>query len=319
MNPIISVIVPIYNVEKYLPKCIESITNQTYTSLQIILVNDGSTDSCGEICDEYALKDDRIIVIHNENSGVASARNSGLEIASGEFLMFVDSDDYISSDAIQVLYDRIIKDNTDMAIAKHIDVFSDGNSNDRFCSWIKDSVITNGDVFSKMADDEFFAVSVCVKMFKKSVFDGIFFPPLLCGEDLCVCLQVVNRCEKISIVNKTIYYYFQRSNSAVHKKTELIIKDEIEATLIAVKFLFENGYEKSACKWYERAVCKAFLCKKKREALMLFNKYFDFEQRKKFCNDFSIKTRVKWFSLYFPFLFFIIKVIKFFKKEDYNG
>lgn len=101
---LISIIVPIYNVELYLEKCIESIINQTYKNLEIILVDDGSTDSCGKICDEYAKKDNRIKVIHKINGGLSDARNKGMEIAKGKYIGFVDGDDYVASDMYETLY-----------------------------------------------------------------------------------------------------------------------------------------------------------------------------------------------------------------------
>ena len=103
MNPLISVIVPVYKVEKYLNKCVQSIVNQTYKNLEIILVDDGSPDNCPEMCDEWAKKDSRIKVIHQENAGLAEARNSGISVATGEFFMFIDSDDYAEPDMIELL------------------------------------------------------------------------------------------------------------------------------------------------------------------------------------------------------------------------
>ena len=103
----ISVVVPVYNVEKYLRKCIDSIINQTYKNLEIILVDDGSPDKCGEICDEYAKKDNRVKVIHKKNAGVSSARNDGIDNATGEYIIFVDSDDWLEDNAIEIMVDKL--------------------------------------------------------------------------------------------------------------------------------------------------------------------------------------------------------------------
>ena len=116
MKPLVSIIVPIYNVEPYLKKCIDSIINQTLTNIEIILVNDGSTDNCGKIIDEYAKKDNRIIALHKENGGQASARNMGLDIASGKYIGFVDSDDLIDKEMYKVLYDEAEKNIADLVI-----------------------------------------------------------------------------------------------------------------------------------------------------------------------------------------------------------
>ena len=115
----ISVIVPVYNVEKYLDKCVESIVNQTYKNLEIILVDDGSTDSCPEICDEWAKKDNRIKVIHKPNGGLSSARNAGMDSMTGSYIQFVDSDDYIKSNMIEVMYGNIIKGDYDVCVCNY--------------------------------------------------------------------------------------------------------------------------------------------------------------------------------------------------------
>ena len=113
---LISVIVPIYNVEDYLCRCVDSILTQTYKNIEVILVNDGSTDNCGKICDEYALKDKRVKVIHKKNGGIADARNAGLDICCGDYIGFVDSDDYIAEDIYEVLYDFARTNILDVAI-----------------------------------------------------------------------------------------------------------------------------------------------------------------------------------------------------------
>ena len=122
MNELISVIVPVYNVEEYLPKCIESIINQTYKNLEIILVDDGSTDNSGRICDEYAKKDDRIIVFHKENGGLSDARNCGIDAATGDWVQFVDSDDYIHQTMVEKMYSSCKRNQTKLAVCGRVDV-----------------------------------------------------------------------------------------------------------------------------------------------------------------------------------------------------
>ena len=128
MEDLITVIVPVYKVEKYIRRCIESIINQTYRNLEIILVDDGSPDDCGKICDEYAKKDNRIKVIHKENGGLSDARNKALDLANGKYVIFVDSDDYIEKNAIGYLYKLIQKYNTDIAIGLVNSIY-DGEKN----------------------------------------------------------------------------------------------------------------------------------------------------------------------------------------------
>ena len=126
--PLISIIVPVYKVEKYLKKCIDSILNQTYKNYELILVDDGSPDCCPIICDNYAEKNDRVIVIHKQNGGLSDARNTGIAIAKGDFICFVDSDDYVSEDFCELLLNAVLKSNADMAICNYLVVDENGNS-----------------------------------------------------------------------------------------------------------------------------------------------------------------------------------------------
>ena len=116
---LISIIIPVYNVEKYLRKCLDSIINQTYKKLEIILIDDGSTDNSGKICEEYAKKDDRIIVIHKENAGVSSARNRGIELANGKYIGFIDSDDWIEENMYETLYQNLLQFDVDISMCNY--------------------------------------------------------------------------------------------------------------------------------------------------------------------------------------------------------
>ena len=127
MNPLVTIIIPVYNVEKYLPKCLDSIINQTYNHLEIIIVDDGSKDSSGLICDEYALKDQRIKVLHKKNGGLSSARNAGLDIAKGDYIMFVDSDDYVESHYCEVPLKHALEKNVRIVSFGYNKIFIDGN------------------------------------------------------------------------------------------------------------------------------------------------------------------------------------------------
>lgn len=128
MKPLISVILPIYNVAQFLPRCIESVCSQTYDNLEIILVDDGSPDDCGDICDKYAEKDNRIVVVHKQNGGLSDARNKGAEIANGEYITFIDSDDYVTDTYVEYLYSLIEKYHTRMSLCTHTVVFEKGNN-----------------------------------------------------------------------------------------------------------------------------------------------------------------------------------------------
>ena len=164
----ISIIVPVYNVEKYLSRCIDSILNQTFDDFELILIDDGSPDHSGAICDDYAKKDNRILVIHKENGGLSDARNAGINIASGEYIMFVDSDDYISKDMCEILYQRIIKDKSDMALCSVRGVNEEGEEIEKGTFIVDDRLLEEKDKFLGLGEANACAYIVAWnKLFKK--------------------------------------------------------------------------------------------------------------------------------------------------------
>ena len=140
MDALVSVIIPVYKVEAFLDRCVESVVGQTYPKLEIILVDDGSPDTCPEKCDAWAKKDSRIKVVHKQNEGPGYARNSGIEAATGAYIMFVDSDDYLFADAVEVLLDRIERDQSDLAVAQKVKVYPDGTEEPTSDTWMHDTV-----------------------------------------------------------------------------------------------------------------------------------------------------------------------------------
>ena len=169
----ISIIVPVYNVEKYLKKCIDSIINQTYKNIEIILVDDGSKDSSGRICDEYIEKDKRIVTIHKKNGGLSDARNEGIKKATGKYLSFIDSDDYIEENMIGNLYKSIIENDSDISTCAKIIEYSNKkiikNNKSNFC-------INNNEAMKRMLTFDEIDTSACDKLFKKDLFLNIKFP-----------------------------------------------------------------------------------------------------------------------------------------------
>ena len=208
----ISIIVPIYNVEKYLERCLKSIINQTYQNLEIILVDDGSTDGCAGICDKYAKEDNRIKVIHKENGGLADARNKGLEIVTGEYIGFIDSDDYIDKDMYEYLHFIMKQNDADISVCGKYIVYEDSdkinknNEND-----IK--ILDNKQALIQLNSFSFFNMSVCDKLYKREIVEGIEFPFGKKSEDYFVTYQYFARANKIAISKAQKYYYFQRANS----------------------------------------------------------------------------------------------------------
>lgn len=212
----ISVIVPIYNVEKYLIKCIESIINQTYKDLEIILVDDGSTDSSGKICNEFATKDNRIKVIHKKNGGLSSARNIGLDICKGNYISFIDSDDYIELD----MYEKMIK----IIVNKKVDIVSCNYNhiyNNKKVAFFKvgvDELIKNKNLlYEKIFTYSNFDLVVFNKLYKATIFENIRFPVGISpAEDLNILYDIINISNKFYCLSEALYNKIERSEGLSH-------------------------------------------------------------------------------------------------------
>lgn len=211
--PLISVIVPIYNVERYLPKCVDSILRQTYQNLEIWLVDDGSPDNCGQICDEYATKDSRIKVIHKENGGLSDARNVAIDQAAGEWITFVDSDDYIADEYVDTLYNLVRKYDCEVSVAKHI-TFYDGEDPKRCDRHLIEKIMNSIDAVEQMFYQEDFDTSAWAKLYHKRLFEkGIRYPKGLVYEDLPTTYLLMLESKGVAFTNKVIYYYLLRMSS----------------------------------------------------------------------------------------------------------
>lgn len=223
MNPQISVIVPIYNVEKYLSKCIDSIINQTLTNIEIILVNDGSTDNSGKIIDEYAKKDSRIKVIHKKNGGQGSARNAGLDIAKGEYIGFVDSDDWIDSNMYESLYNAAISNNSDIVVCNR-KVF-DENGNIKGIVTVEEKIIKNikNNIADYIVNDLLYkhTVSACNKIYKRQILqdNNIYFKGVneVGSEDALFNYQVLFYTDIITSINRTYHNQLARYGSTTRE------------------------------------------------------------------------------------------------------
>lgn len=211
-QPLVSVIVPCYNVEQYLPKCIDSILNQTYKNLEVWLVDDGSPDNCGFICDEYAKKDSRIKVIHKKNGGLADARNVALDVMTGEYVVCVDSDDYISPTHIEGLYNLIEKYGADVSVNTFCS-FYEGSSPNPSPKSAKDWVLDGLHATEMMFYQEYFDNTAWGKMYKASLFDGIRYPKGLLFEDLPTTYRLLLKANKVVFNDEQSYFYLLRSNS----------------------------------------------------------------------------------------------------------
>lgn len=219
---LITIIIPVYNVEKYLKKCLDSIINQTYKNLEIILIDDGSIDNSPKICDEYAIKDKRIKVIHKRNAGVSSARNDGLNKATGQYLIFVDSDDYIELNMVEKIYNNTKKYNTDLYLFNYYTI---ENKVKRKGSTLKtpSKNLTKKEFYNYLFSNQYYCGYICNKLFKTSTIGKIRFQKdvhLL--EDLLFISQVAENCNNFYYdYDEYLYNYVIREESALNSKFNL--------------------------------------------------------------------------------------------------
>ena len=244
----ISVIVPVYNVEKYLEKCVNSLINQSYTDLEIILVDDGATDSSGAMCDELQKLDRRIKVIHKVNGGLSDARNTGIEIATGDYITFLDSDDYVHPDLYQNLYRLIIEKDCDVAICNYEYVDEEGKGVYPISDVLKDEVITGKEALNKLMLDEgnFYYVTAWNKLYRKEIFKEIRFPKGKVHEDEYVAHRVLDKCSKVVTTKEVYIYYVQRQGSITNKGINVKKLDCAWAFYDRYKYCMEIGEKEVA-------------------------------------------------------------------------
>ncbi|PWK93828.1 glycosyltransferase involved in cell wall biosynthesis [Hallerella porci] len=234
-QPLVSIIVPIYKVEPYLRRCLDSIVKQTYTNLEIILVDDGSPDGCPQICDEYAAKDKRIVVIHKENGGLSDARNAGLDICKGEYISFVDSDDWVSENYIEVMLNIAIKENADISICNHNFVHNDGSKKNII---FEERTYTKKEALKKIILQQTLPWGASWgKIYKRKIFNKYKFPVGIIHEDDYTSYKFIYEADKIVCIDKTLYNYFQRSDSISKLDTTY---DFTEVRKNQLTFLLEN-------------------------------------------------------------------------------
>ena len=223
-EPLISIVVPIYNVDKYLDKCVESIVDQTYRNLEIILVDDGSPDNCPKMCDEWKKKDKRIKVIHKKNGGLSDARNAGIDIAKGKYITFIDSDDYVEKNYVEFLYTNLVENEADISMGKQYVRYPDKTLN---TGTGKLYVLNSHDCFDKLLYGEDFDVSAWAKLYKIDLFKNIRYPKGRIFEDSATTYKLIDKAKNIVLNSQPIYNYIIRSdsittNSFNQKKMELI-------------------------------------------------------------------------------------------------
>lgn len=320
-NPLISVIVPIYNVECYLKTCIDSIVNQTYSNLEIILVDDGSPDKCPEMCDEYAKRDNRIKVIHQENGGLSAARNSGINAAQGEFLTFIDSDDFVAENYVEVLYNGLLKFDADISIATFC-TFSKEDELKISCRVLPFEEIAREECFRRYgalkAELSMPFISACNKLYRKDLFASIRFPTGKLYEDAFTTYKLLDIAKKIIFTPSQLYFYRLNPQSILGQSFRESHLEMIEAFRSGMNYFDRKGKNAIAEMFLPPLLMREIYCwwgvkhvlKNKKMADQVLDGY------KKNCRrlKYKISTSLSWFIAFkaiarFPWLYTIYRRI----------
>lgn len=239
----VSVIVPIYKVEKYLRSCVDSILQQTFSDIEVILVDDGSPDGCGAICEEYAQEDERVSVIHKENGGLSDARNAGLDVCRGDYIVFVDSDDCIHPQMIERLYNLLLKYQADMAVCSFQDI--DENETPLYVKYDtqgKEYCFEKENIMNQLQSRNLLTVVAWNKIYKARLFEKIRYPKGYIHEDEFVIHKLLHLCTRTVYTDEKLYYYRKRGDSIMGNISIGKIKDIFTAYDDRIPFLEERHY-----------------------------------------------------------------------------
>ncbi len=249
---LISVIIIVYNAEKYLRECIESVISQQGVNIEIIIVDDGSTDSSLSICEQYSKKDSRIKLIHKKNGGASSARNAGLDEASGEYIYFVDSDDVVAEGALQTLYEKIEESKADFVMGNYqrIDEQSNPGEISRFPEYARDGIVTEEQFYNiTELTHEHTVTVVWSKLYKRQLWNDLRFPEGRGFEDDYVLPLITAQCDKIYCIDKVIMKYRINSSSVMHSGYSMKSFVRSETVASKIEYLLDKGF--FACALYE--------------------------------------------------------------------
>ena len=240
MKDLISIVIPVYNVKEYLTECFQSIVLQTYQNLEILIIDDGSNDGSKEICDTWRKKDKRIKVIHKKNGGLSDARNVGINNASGKYISFVDSDDYIALDMIEYLYNLLCNNNAQIAVCQESNVFENGNVIENR-KLKKDKLIHgNSACMREFFINETINTVAWGKLYLLSIFKDIRYPIGKYHEDIFTTYKLIAKCEKIAVGNECKYYYRWRNNGISKGSFSQKHLDSIEGSILRKNFIKSN-------------------------------------------------------------------------------
>ncbi|WP_214830354.1 glycosyltransferase [Exiguobacterium sp. s56] len=299
MNDLISVIVPVYNVEKYLRKCVESIVNQTYTNLEIILVNDGSSDSSALICDMVAEEDSRIKVIHQKNGGLSAARNAGLNISNGKYVSFIDSDDYLEAVFYEMLFRLMRKYNSDIVQCNFKRVYESDTKDINALQRSHDApvfVLNSREALYNLFNENYVQTVIsCNKLYKKELFNNIRFPIGKLHEDEFTTYKLLYASKKTVVTTEELYCYLQRSGSITQSDFSHKRLDAIEAYSEQISFYEEKELQemkKKASIWLEN-ILRRYMNSLLKSNLINKEELFDYLQKKYKDNFHLFKNAVR--------------------------
>ena len=320
-NPLVSVIVPIYNVERYLNVCVDSIVNQTYSNLEIILVDDGSPDKCPKICDEYARNDNRVKVIHQKNGGLSAARNAGIDIACGEFLTFIDSDDLVVNNYVELLYKGIADFDADISIASFRTFTKEDNLKISYAEF----------PFVEMTRDECFRrygslnaglsmpfISACNKLYRKNLFASVRFPIGKLYEDAFTSYKLVDKVKKIVFTPAQLYLYRLNPQSILGQSFREKHLEMVEAFHSGMDYFLKKNENKIAEMFLPPLLMREIYCwwgvmyvlKNKKMSDEVLNNYRENCRRLKYKKNVGLS----WFIVFkliafFPWLYMVYRRI----------
>lgn len=303
---LVTVIVPVYQVEQYLDRCIQSIQNQTYKNIEIFLIDDGSRDKSGMICDEYARKDPRIQVFHKTNGGLSDARNYGIERANGDYLVFVDSDDYISKDFIETMLESAIRNQSELVMCRFAQVTGEEFSD---CQKIQERIVSVEEAFWHICNNSKQHILYTVawnKLYKRKLFESVRYPIGRIHEDEGTTYKILAQVETVVVIDKEMYGYYMSPNSIMRSRYNKRRLDILYFQVEKIHFLKENnqiGLEMSARRQFGETLIYHYYCTRKflkHSESILEKLLYGFEEE---CFK-SKECFPKWVKLNFSFFYY---------------
>ena len=297
MDDKITVIVPVYNVENYLRKCLDSIIAQTYKNIEIIVVNDGSTDASGQICQEYTQIDNRIVYIEKENGGLSEARNVGLDKMTGSYVTFIDSDDWAELDYVEILYKKIIEYQADISVGNYYSYNEDEETyyfhiyGDSYYEKVYDNISIFENLYESQEMKSFALISAWGKLYKAKLFDYLRFEKGKLGEDGYFNQKMYLSVNKVVYLNKGLYAYRQRSGSITKTWTEKWMHALVDAMSERVTLLANMGYPLEKHLAVYRQMLEVSLANGQASGLSDTATYKEFEMKRTLLNQLSIQEQ----------------------------